>query len=219
MALSSAINDVMKGLNKDYEVIFVDDGSTDSSLEVLKKIKKLFPDVVRILCIEKNSGKTAALDAAFKSTCGETIITMDADMQNDPKDIPLLLEKIKNYDVVCGWRQHRKDPLSKKISSKIANYVRNCLSNEEIRDIGCSLKAFRREHLLKIKLYAGMHRFFPTLLKMEGCEVVEVPVRHHPRLSGTSKYNIKNRIFKSFFDLLAVRWMKKNRLNYQVKEI
>lgn len=142
---------------------------------------------------------------------------MDADLQNDPFDIPLLYASIDGYDMVYGWRFRRKDSLVKKISSKVANYVRNKLTGENIRDTGCSLKIFRRECLNKIKLYNGMHRFLPTLFKMEGFSVKEIKVKHNLRIYGKSKYNIRNRIFKSFLDLLAVRWMKKRQLYYEVK--
>jgi len=141
---------------------------------------------------------------------------MDADLQNDPSDIPLLFAEINGYDMLYGWRFKRKDSLVKKISSKIANYVRNKLSDEDIKDIGCSLKMFRKECLNKIKLYNGMHRFLPTLFKMEGFSVKEVKVKHNPRIYGKSKYNIRNRIFKSFVDLLVVRWMKKREFHYEV---
>jgi glycosyltransferase involved in cell wall biosynthesis len=140
---------------------------------------------------------------------GEVIITMDADLQYDPLDITRLLEKLGKYDVVCGYREKRADSWTKRISSVIANTVRNKLTGENIRDVGCSLKAFKKESLNQVKLFEGMHRFFPTLVKLADCSVIEVPVRHYPRKYGVSKYNIRNRVFKSFGDLLAVRWMKK----------
>ena len=154
----------------------------------------------------------------FKSARGKVIVTMDADLQNSPEDIPLLLEKIKEYDVVCGWRHKRNDPWIKRISSRIANSVRNKLSEETITDTGCSLKAFRRECFENVKLYKGMHRFFPTLMKMEGFKVTEVKVRHYPRIHGYSKYNIRNRLMSSFLDLLAIRWMKKRHISYEIVE-
>ncbi len=144
---------------------------------------------------------------------------MDADLQNDPHDIPLLLDKITSYDVVCGWRANRQDSLVRKISSRIANKIRNWLSDEQIKDVGCSLKAFRRECLQNFYYFKGMHRFFPTLIKMEGCSVTEVKVNHRPRRFGEAKYGIGNRAFRGLIDLLAVRWMKKRHLNYEVKEI
>jgi len=143
---------------------------------------------------------------------------MDADLQNDPADIPALLDKIEEFDVVCGWRHQRNDPWIKKISSKVANAVRNQLSDETIADTGCSLKAFRRECFDNIILFNGMHRFFPTLIKMEGFLVTQVKVSHHSRLHGISKYNIRNRLWSSLKDLLGVRWLQKRRLNYHVFE-
>jgi hypothetical protein len=139
-------------------------------------------------------------------------------LQNDPFDIPLLFAEIDDYDMVYGWRSERQDPLIKIISTKVANYVRNKLTSENINDIGCSLKIFRRECLDKIKLYDGMHRFLPTLFKIEGFSVKETKVKHNPRIYGKSKYNIRNRIFKTFLDLLAVRWMKKRKLYYEVRD-
>jgi hypothetical protein len=123
-----------------------------------------------------------------------------------------------DYDAVCGWRHRRNDPVIKLISSRIANYVRNKLSDEDIKDVGCSLKAFKAAQVKQLKLYNGMHRFFPTLIKMEGGRVTEVKVDHRPRRHGVSKYTIRNRMMRSFMDLLAVRWMKKRRLNYEIGE-
>jgi hypothetical protein len=143
---------------------------------------------------------------------------MDADLQNDPHDIPRLLEKVGEFAVVCGWRHERRDPWIKIVSSKIANVVRNMLSQEEIVDTGCSLKAFKRESLQNMKLFNGMHRFLPTLAKMEGFTVTQVKVNHRPRRFGRTKYNIRNRMVRAFADLLAVRWMKKRHLTYEIEE-
>ena len=173
---------------------------------------------MRLIRFGHNHGQTAAFAAGFDKARGDIIVTMDADLQNSPSDIPLLLTAIKDYDVVCGWRHKRNDPWIKKISSKVANSVRNSLSEESIADTGCSLKAFRRECFKNIKLYNGMHRFFPTLMKMEGFSVTQVKVGHYPRIHGHSKYNISNRLFASFKDLLAIRWMKKRQINYDIIE-
>ena len=208
---------VLKSLKKDYEVIFVDDGSTDNSFDLLKRISDK-EECVRVIKLKKNCGQSAAFDVGFKKAKGKIIVTMDADLQNDPKDIPHLLEVIEDYDVVCGWRYNRKDPWLKRVSSKIANFIRNKLTGEEIKDIGCSLKAFRKECVTRLKLYDGMHRFFPTLAKLEGFKVTEVQVNHRPRLFGRTKYNIRNRIFRSFIDLLAVCWMKKRYLRYEIED-
>lgn len=225
--LSSAIHTAMSDIMHPYECIFVDDGSTDESYKEMKEVcvkydnyktTKLINNYdFRIVRLKRNSGQTAALVAGFRAAKGKYIVMIDADLQNDPTDIPLLFENIDGYDMIYGWRFERQDPLIKLVSSKVANYVRNKLTGENIKDTGCSLKLFRRECLDKIKLYNGMHRFLPTLFTMEGFSVKEVKVKHHPRAYGKSKYNIRNRLFRSFIDLLAVRWMKKRKLYYEVK--
>lgn len=205
---------VLRNIGKDYEIVFVNDGSRDGSLEKLKELKNKDPKV-RIISFKRNHGQTAAMDAGFKYSTGDVIVTMDADLQNDPADIPLLLEQLDKYDAVIGWRHKRNDPWIKLVSSKIANWVRNKLSGETVTDTGCSLKAYKRYCLQDLKLFNGMHRFLPTLIKLEGYTVGEVKVSHHPRLYDSSKYGVWNRVFKSFIDLLAVRWMKKRYLRYK----
>ncbi|UCC66065.1 MAG: glycosyltransferase family 2 protein [Deltaproteobacteria bacterium] len=205
-------------LGRSYEIIFVDDGSRDRSFEILKKAASS-NEKIRVIRFKQNRGQTAAFDAGFKAALGDIVITMDADLQNDPKDIPRLLEKMGEFDVVCGWRHKRRDPWIKIVSSKIANFVRNKLSQEDIIDTGCSLKAYRRECLERLKLFKGMHRFLPTLMKMDGYKVTEVTVSHRPRRFGKTKYNIRNRIVRSFIDLLAVRWMKGRHLDYEIEEV
>lgn len=216
--LADELVPVLDALGQPYEIIFADDASTDKSLEVLKGLAEVYP-TIRIVKLAQNSGQSAAFDAGFKLAKNEVIVTMDADLQYDAHDIPMLLEKLGPYDVVCGWRKNRLDPAIKLISTKIANFVRNKLSGENIKDTGCSLKAFKRSYLAQIKMYKGMHRFFPTLLKMQGAKVTEVEVRHLPRKFGRSKYNIRNRLFRSFIDLLFVIWMKKRNLNYKMEVI
>ncbi len=215
--LFTELVDVLNSLNKTCEVIFIDDGSKDGSLAVLKDLQKTFSGI-RIIKFKKNCGQTSAFDAGIKAAQGEVIVTMDADLQNDPRDIPKLLEKIGDFDAVCGWRQKRNDSFIRRISSRIANAVRNKLSGESIKDVGCSLKAFRSVYAKKMKLYTGLHRFFPTLIKMEGGRVTEVAVNHRPRKYGAPKYNIRNRMVRSFIDLLAVCWMKKRILTYEIEE-
>lgn len=215
--LAAELTHVLESLNKSWEIIFVNDGSTDGSNLVLDEFRRSDYHI-KLVTFKRNSGQTAAFDAGFEMARGKIIVTMDADLQNDPVDIPRLLEKIGEYDAACGWRYRRNDPFIKLISSRIANYVRNKLSDEAIKDVGCSLKAFKAEYVNKLKLYTGMHRFFPTLIKMEGGRVIEVKVNHRPRKHGLSKYNIRNRMMRSFIDLLAVRWMKKRKLNYEIEE-
>jgi len=215
--LLDELSAVLGALGVPWEIICVDDGSTDGSFERLRDAQKSLPQL-RVLRFARNCGQTAAFDAGFRHARGEVIITMDADLQNDPHDIPELLRHVPEYDLVCGWRHKRSDSFVRRASSVIANGVRNALSGEHIIDVACSLKAFKREYAQRLKLYTGMHRFFPTLVKMEGGRVLEVKVNHRPRLHGQAKYNIGNRMLRSFIDLLAVCWMKKRRLNYEIKE-
>lgn len=216
--LIEGIVQAMQGQGEPYEIIAIDDASNDNSLSILKEMAKRVANL-RIIKFAKNSGLSACFDAGFKQAYAPAVVTIDADLQYDPRDILRLLAGLKDYDVVCGWRKIRHDPRLKLISTKIANTVRNKLSAETIKDTGCSLKAFKREFLVNLKMYRGMHRFLPTLLKMQGAKVCEVEVKHLPRKFGRSKYNIRNRLLASFLDLLAVIWMKKRNLNYQMEEI
>ncbi len=215
--LTRELTEVLAGVDRPYEIIFVDDGSTDASPQKIEELQQLNA-CIRLLRFKKNCGQTSAFDAGFKAARGEVVITMDADLQNDPHDIPAMLPFIGQYDLVCGWRHKRNDNFVRRVSSRIANGIRNKLSGEEIQDVGCSLKVFRREYAQRIKLFTGMHRFFPTLVKFEGGRVTEVKVNHRPRKFGTPKYNIRNRIMRSFLDLLAVCWMKKRYLGYTIQE-
>jgi glycosyltransferase involved in cell wall biosynthesis len=211
------IRETLDPLGQSYEVVFVDDGSRDRSLEVLKGLLPENP-MVRVVVFEKNAGQTAAMDAGLRAARGEILVTLDADLQNDPHDIPLLLAEIGRFDVVVGYRAIRQDSLVKRITSKVGNGVRNWLTRERIRDTGCSLKAFRREAVARLKLYKGMHRFLPTLCKMEGFTVTEVKVNHRPRVHGKTKYGVFDRLRATVPDVLAVRWMQSRVLGYRVKE-
>jgi glycosyltransferase involved in cell wall biosynthesis len=196
------------------EIVFVDDGSTDTTLELLKRAQE--SDVrVRIAHFRRNLGQTAAMAAGFRLAQGRAVVTLDGDLQNDPAEIPRLVGMLKDWDCVCGIRVRRQDSWWKRFSSRIANGFRNWVTGDNIVDTGCTLKAFRRECLERLELYRGMHRFLPTLLKMRGYRVTQVPVGHHPRLHGKTKYGTWGRLVKGLADVWAVRWMNKNRLDYE----
>jgi glycosyltransferase involved in cell wall biosynthesis len=202
-----------------YEVIFVDDGSTDRSAEIVRAFREGDPRV-RLVRLKANAGETAATDAGLRATRGRHVVVMDADLQNDPHDIPGMLAHLDRWDAVTGWRTNRAagDAWVRRVSSRIANGIRNKLSVESIQDSGCTFRAFRRECLRDLVLYRGFHRFIPTLLRMRGLRVLEVPVNHRPRRFGQSKYGIGNRAARAFVDLLVVRWMKDRLLRYEVAE-
>lgn len=217
--LLARIAEVFEDAVYSFEAIVVDDGSTDRTLELLKAAKTQKP-WLRILTFDRNHGQTAAMSAGFQAAGGRIVATLDADLQNDPAEVPRLMKLLSDeVDAVVGWRQKRQDPWLRRVSTKIANTVRNWLSGESIHDSACSLKVYKRGCLEHVTLFEGMHRFMPTLVKMQGYHVIEVPVSHHPRYAGQAKYGVWNRVFKAFFDLLAVRWMKKRVLRYRVTEI
>jgi glycosyltransferase involved in cell wall biosynthesis len=196
------------------EMVFVDDGSTDSTLELLKRAQQ--GDArIRIAHFRRNLGQTAAMAAGFRLAQGRAVVTLDGDLQNDPAEIPRLVGMLKDWDCVCGVRVHRQDSWWKQLSSRIANGFRNWVTGDNILDTGCTLKAFRRECLERLELYRGLHRFLPTLLKMRGYRVTQVPVSHRPRLHGKTKYGTWGRLVKGLADVWAVRWMKKNRLDFE----
>ncbi|HEX6850570.1 MAG TPA: glycosyltransferase family 2 protein [Candidatus Polarisedimenticolaceae bacterium] len=207
---------VLRPLGRPFEIVLVNDGSRDGSAERIVELVREVPEL-RGLHFRRNAGQTAAFDAGFKHARGEVVVTMDADLQNDPKDIPVLLAALPGHAAAIGYRASRRDTWLRRVSSRIANAVRNRLSGDDVIDTGCSLKAFRREALAPIKLYTGMHRFLPTLVKMEGGRVVQVPVNHRPRLKGASKYGVWNRVFRATADLFAVRWMQRRRLAWEIE--
>jgi len=210
---------VLEGLGIEFEIVFVDDGSQDRSAEIIRRLRERDARV-RLVRFKANAGETAATDAGFKAARGRMVVTMDADLQNDPADIPRLLTQLDQWDAVCGQRVNRGDgdSLVRRVSSRVANRVRNWVSDESIEDSGCTFRAFRRECLRGLTLYRGFHRFTPTLLRLQGYRVMEMPVAHRPRRFGRSKYGIMNRVFVALVDLLVVRWMKSRLLRYEIAE-
>lgn len=215
--LIQELEPVMQGLNQSWELICVNDGSTDKTSQILKKLSEDKP-YLHIINFKKNYGQSSAFDAGFKAAQGKFIITLDGDGQNDPKDIPKLVELIDEYDLVCGIRHKRKDTFTKRMTSRLANFIRQSLIEDGIKDTGCSLKVYRKKSLNNIKMFHGMHRFLPALFKIEGFQVHQIPVNHRERVRGKSNYNFFNRSFNTVADLLAVRWMKKRHLHYQIVE-
>jgi dolichol-phosphate mannosyltransferase len=205
-------------LGKPYEVLIVDDGSTDQTSQLLADAMKQHA-WLRVIRMGRNGGQSAAFDAGFKAAHGQIIATIDADLQNDPEEIPRLVPMLDGYDMITGWRQKRRDTWFRRVQTRIANRIRNWLSEETIKDSASSLKLYKRHCLEGIQLYTGMHRFMPTLVKMRGFAVLETPVKHSPRFAGTAKYGFRNRALRAFCDLLAVRWMKKRYLRYEAREV
>jgi glycosyltransferase involved in cell wall biosynthesis len=216
--LAGEIRAAMEPAGRPYEVIYVDDGSTDGSPAALRELAGQDPRV-RIVRQRRNSGQSAALDAGFRHARGAVVVTLDADLQNDPADIPLLLERLdEGFDVVSGVRARRRDSWVRRLSSRIANGVRNRVTHESVTDVGCTLRACRADVLRRVPVWNGMHRFLPTLLRMEGARVTEVPVNHRPRLHGQPKYNIRNRLWRALADLFGVRWMQARRIDRELSE-
>ena len=219
--LAGEIRQTMQALGRPYEVLLVDDGSTDGSLAAMIRLASDDP-AVRVIRQVRNAGQSAALEAGFRHARGEIIVTLDADLQNDPADIPLLLARLEDTkgacDVVCGVRVSRRDGWVRRLSSGIANAVRNRLTHESVADVGCTLRACRAEYLRRIPVWKGMHRFLPTLLRMEGARIAEVDVRHRPRRFGKPKYNIRNRIWRASTDLLGVRWLQARWIDRRLAE-
>jgi len=205
--LYEKLKKVLDSLGEDYEIIFVDDGSTDGTYQRLKQLAEK-DSRLKVIRFKRNYGQTAAMSAGFEHAKGDVIITLDADLQNDPEDIPLLLEKLEEgYHVVSGWRKDRKDPfLSRKLPSMIANWLISKITGVHLHDYGCTLKAYRAEVVKDLELFGDMHRFLPALTKRRGAKITEVVVRHHPRMFGRSKYGI-GRTVRVLLDIMLVKFL------------
>lgn len=214
--LIEELEGVMHKLDEPWELICIDDGSTDGTAAILKTLQKSRPHL-KVITFDRNYGQSSAFDAGFKAARGTYVITMDGDLQNDPKDIPALIAQSNYYDLVCGRRAKRNDRWTKRIISKVANAVRSRLCGDETQDTGCSLKLYRTDCLRKIKLYHGLHRFLPALFRIEGFTTTQVNVNHRERTRGVSKYGFFSRGFRTISDLFAVMWMRRRQLRYRLK--
>ncbi len=206
--LYEAILDVMEELGRPWEAVFVDDGSQDDSLRVLKDLAEKDPEHVRVVVFRRNYGQTAAIAAGIDHSEGETIVLLDADLQNDPADIPMLVDKLdEGYDVVSGWRKNRKDnALTRTLPSRIANGLISWVTGVHLHDYGCTLKAYRKDALKGVRLYGEMHRFIPVYANAVGANIAEIPVNHHPRRFGVAKYGLE-RTLKVILDLFTVKFL------------
>jgi glycosyltransferase involved in cell wall biosynthesis len=210
-ALQKEVAAALAGI--EYELILIDDFSNDQTVTLIDRRPE-----VRVLEFEKNTGQSAAMFAGIHAACGEVIVLLDGDLQNDPADIPRLLAEIeRGADLVCGYRANRKDTFSKRLTSRVANFVRSRFTRDGVRDTGCTLKAMRRECREALVPFYGMHRFIPALVKGMGYKLVELPVNHRPRVAGVSKYGFGNRALKATMDMFAVRWMLSRQLKIRVK--
>ncbi len=210
--LQSELRSALTGLN--YEIVFVDDGSTDGSADKID----IAPNV-QVVRFEKNTGQSAALYTGIRAARGKTIVMIDSDLQNDPADIPRLLQEIsRGADLVCGYRAKRKDTMTKRLTSRIANFVRSRFTKDYVRDTGCTLKAMRHECADALVPFKGMHRFIPALIRGAGYRLVEIPVNHRPRRFGQTKYGFGNRAVRATIDMFGVRWLLSRRLNYKIRD-
>jgi dolichol-phosphate mannosyltransferase len=210
--LQRELADALTGL--DYEIIFVDDGSQDQTVARISADPR-----IRVLRFEKNAGQSAAIFAGLQAVRSQVAVLIDGDLQNDPADISRLLAEIsRGADLVCGYRAQRKDTLLKRITSRVANFIRSRFTRDGVRDTGCTLKAMRRDCIGALLPFKGMHRFIPALVKGAGYRLVEIPVNHRPRRFGQSKYGLGNRALRATMDMFGVRWLLSRRLNYKLHE-
>lgn len=198
----------------DHEIVFVDDGSSDATAARITRTPE-----VRVVQFERNAGQSAAMYAGLYAARGDVAVLIDGDLQNDPADIPRLVAEIeRGADLVCGYRAKRKDTLVKRITSRVANFVRSRFTKDYVRDTGCTLKAMRRECISALVPFKGMHRFIPALIRGAGYKLVEIPVNHRPRKFGVSKYGLGNRAVRATVDMFGVRWLLSRQLNYRLRE-
>ncbi len=215
--LYQELGKALEGFTGGVEFVLVDDGSTDESLAILRALER--EDArVRVVALDGNHGQSAALAAGFEAVRGEFTVMLDADLQNDPADIPRMLAHMDEADVVNGVRVQRNDGLTRRLSSRIANGFRNWMTQESVTDVGCSLRVVRTSYLKRVRPFQGMHRFLPTLLRLEGARVMEMPVAHRPRRYGRSKYGIGNRLFVGLVDVFGVRWLQRRALRWRERE-
>ncbi|MFT3785041.1 MAG: glycosyltransferase family 2 protein [Tepidisphaeraceae bacterium] len=215
------IDEALKPMGKPFEAVIVDDGSKDNTPQLLQQGKQQYP-WLRVVRMNQNSGQSAAFEAGFSAARGQIIGTIDADLQNDPEELPRLvklLEDNPNVDMISGWRKDRQDTKFRQWQSRRANAIRNWISQDNINDSASSLKVYRAHCLKGLKLFNGAHRFFPALVKMRGYTVMETPVKHSHRFAGTAKYGFSNRALRAFIDLLGIRWMKSRYLRYGTTEV
>lgn len=210
--LQSELAKALRGI--DHEIIFVDDGSSDATASRIGRTPEL-----RLIQFEKNAGQSAAIYAGLQAARGSIAVLIDGDLQNDPADIPCLIAEIeRGADLVCGYRAKRKDTLVKRITSRVANFVRSRFTKDYVRDTGCTLKAMRRECISALVPFKGMHRFIPALVRGAGYKLVEIPVNHRARKFGVSKYGLGNRAFRATIDMFGVRWLLSRRLSYRLRK-
>jgi len=205
--LNEKLTETLKSMDCEYEIVYVDDGSTDKTMQLLEGLQKKDDNIV-VLCLRRNFGQTAAFAAGFDFARGDVVVTMDGDLQNDPKDIPRLVELIKDYDLVSGWRKKRQDTfITRRLPSIIANWLISRVTGVGLHDYGCSLKAYRREVIKNLKLYGEMHRFIPAVASWYGVKIAEIETTHHPRLRGKSKYGM-SRTIRVLLDLITVKFLQ-----------